>query len=210
MKVYIGPSPRWVGPRQIAEKIMFWYKKPEDPFSDKSDMVYTLASFLAKTPLNTFCVWLYNKQKRKVKIRVDNYDVWNADNTLALLILPVLKKFREESHSTAHVSDEDVPEELRSVEDFSEEKWRYVLDEMIWAFEQLNKDWMEQYYVTVDGSVCNDVESSEAIFKHEERMNNGFILFGKYFRSLWTQRGTYFCLFVYEFCSFNNLLDCVY
>ena len=30
MKVYIGPYTNWVGPYQIAEKILFWMDRYED------------------------------------------------------------------------------------------------------------------------------------------------------------------------------------
>jgi hypothetical protein len=49
--------------------------------------------------LQTFYNATINKiirnRKRKIKVRIDDYDAWNADNTLAHIILPLLKVVRE-------------------------------------------------------------------------------------------------------------------
>jgi hypothetical protein len=84
------------------------------------------------------------------------------DTTLAPIILPMLKQLREDKHGSGVVDLEDVPEHLRcnTTEDYDEQKcfdfyhehevkegdrdiharWDWVLDEMIWAFEQICDD----------------------------------------------------------------------
>ncbi|MCP4437530.1 MAG: hypothetical protein GY810_01070 [Aureispira sp.] len=87
---------------------------------------------------------------REVEVRIDEYDVWSLDHTLALIILPGLKMLREQSHSVPLVSSKDVPKELRrSKEDKKKcetdgtidknynKRWDFVLGEMIFAFEQI-------------------------------------------------------------------------
>ncbi len=73
MKINIGPYPRWFGPYQIAEKILFW--------KDKDDgAVFALGEWLDKhTPITEISAYFFNK--RKVEIRIDPYDTWSMDDT---------------------------------------------------------------------------------------------------------------------------------
>ena len=98
-------------------------------------------------------------------IHIDDYDTWSMDATLAKIILPMLKKLKEVKHGSPLVDDEDLPEELRTSDenhhqrefDFDdnvqqlrwdqyEVRWNWVMDEMIWAFEQKNTEWEDQFY----------------------------------------------------------------
>ena len=159
--------------------------------------------------------WGYNKSinlildKRngqKIKVRIDNYDTWSMDHTLAHIILPMLVQLKETKHGSPWVDDEDVPKKLRStsappkedeydIDDNHHARWDWVLDEMIWAFEQKARDnWEGDYYEYEDDPtkteglglglklVWEDPEGRKA---HQERMTNGFKLFGKYFENLW-------------------------
>lgn len=138
--------------------------------------------------------------ERLINIQIDKYDTWNMDDTLAMIILPMLKQLKETTHGSHVVDNEDLPEELRFTGtdtslspqlsfDFEdgytdlywntyELRWNWVLDEMIWAFEQKNTYWEEQFFV-------NDKLDGEGYQKHHERMQNGFRLFGKYYEGLW-------------------------
>ena len=204
MKIYMGPFKNWVGPFQIAD----WFK----PVIGEAK-AYELGEWLSKTWLHNFCEWIESKRKRKINIRIDNYDVWGADHTLALIIHPVLIKLKEQKHGYPLVDDEDVPENIRStsasplseedknfgsLDEFAESRWDWVLDEMIWAFEQhTNEDWEEQYCTgKVDFKITDDGEfvqgpdhtfemDHESIKKHRDKMANGRRLFAKYYYSLW-------------------------
>jgi hypothetical protein len=158
MKVYIGPYKRWFGPYQFAD--LFRYLG----FSD--DTRHKIGSWIPAGPFE----WFHSKKKRKVKIHIDNYDVWNADHTLAMIIHPVLVRLKEVKHGSPHVDDEDVPEELRGPDVHI--KWDYVIDEMIFAFEKLadeNHSW-------------EDAKDYKEVY---ERIENGLRLFGKYYWGLW-------------------------
>lgn len=164
--------------------------------------------------LNATVNKIKDRQKRKMNIRVDYYDVWGADHTLAKIIHPVLVKLQEVKHGSPHVDDEDVPEHLRSTaappkenewetDDNLHLRWEWVLAEMIWAFEALGNDEFEdQFYsgksdwdfVKIEGSTYYTMEHGpKHTFKVDEeamkaayaRIANGTRLFGKYFRSLW-------------------------
>jgi hypothetical protein len=67
------------------------------------------------------------------------------------------------------------------------------MDEMIWAFEQKCRDhWEDDYYGDYiedqkNGPIAGSFEwiDHEGRQKHQERMSNGFRLFGTYFENLW-------------------------
>jgi hypothetical protein len=219
MKIDIGPYTNYIGPYQIAEKILFWKDKNKinktDPFENHPDAtaIYKLGDILDSIPgFTTLCTWIDSKKKRRVKIHIDDYDVWAADNTLAMIIHPVLVKLKEQKHGSPDVDDEDVPEHLRStaatplteeekntghIDDLWVRRWDWVLDEMIWAFgEHANPEWDMQFcsgvsdLKVIDGNLVNgpndtfkiDMNTKEL---HIKRMENGRRLFAKYYFALW-------------------------
>jgi hypothetical protein len=112
------------------------------------------------------------------------------DYTLAKIILPMLKQLKATQHGSPNVDNEDVPINLRTSEedvlkyktlgetdaDFFK-RWDWVLDEMIYAFDcKVNK---EEVYVRFD------IKDRKGMEKEQERISNGFRLFGKYYESLW-------------------------
>ena len=151
--------------------------------------------------------WLwYDRRTQKVKVRIDRWDTWSMDHTLAPIILPMLKQLKETKHGAPWVAVADVPKELRptkkevleyskdgSTDDKFFKRWDWILDEMIWAFEQKNRDhWQDDYY----GPYIESEDKRELFGrfewiddegrqKHQERMTNGFKLFGKYYENLW-------------------------
>ena len=150
--------------------------------------------------------WLYDwfgyTPDRKEKIRIDRYDTWSMDSTLSLIILPMLKQLRDSKHGAPYVEPDDVPKDLipkeqdkYGTDDTHFARWDWVLDEMIWAFEQKTRDnWESDYYGpyidSEDGKPFSghfewkDDKGREA---HQKRMSKGFELFGKYYEGLWDQ-----------------------
>ena len=208
MKVKIGPYNNWIGPYQIAEKILFWKDKYNDDAVDK------LGRFLSSiSSLESFCRWVESKRERTVKINIDPYDTWNMNSTLSLIIVPMLKQLKANKHGTPFTDDEDVPEHLRStnappkenewdIDALHEARWDWIMDEMIWAFEQDTNEWEEKYYSgevdfqfekiegqpfsrLVDGPNHTFKIDREGIEKHHERIKNGRRLFAKYYDGLW-------------------------
>lgn len=131
--------------------------------------------------------------EREVDVVVHPYDTWNMDHTVALIALPLLKQLKETKHGVPYVDYEDMPEHLQYIsrqydpratsdlfngwDDFNHEfdhqvkVWNWMMDEMIWAMEQMTDD-----------DVDLDVMYSKP---YNDRMDNGLRLFGKYFRALW-------------------------
>jgi hypothetical protein len=231
MKVHIGPYVNWVGPYQIADKLFFWVDKyPDDELENRWD--YKLhdkfGTWLASTWVADFCQWIHDFKKRTVKVKIDYYDVWSMDSTLTPIILPMLKKLKEVKHGSGYIDLEDVPEAMRltNTEDYDSQstfefyndpaltrqnikcdvhtRYEWALDEMIWAFEQLNdENWEDQYWKTkpeidFDEYLEDEGKTSkplrwkvegeadwEGMQKHRDRIQNGLRLFGKYFQTLW-------------------------
>lgn len=190
MKVYIGPYRRWIGPYQIADALMFWSKD--------GDRKHKFGHWLATTKdnedtwLTKVCNWIHEKKKRKVKVRIDHYDTWNADYTLALIIVPLLKQMKKQG--TPATDREDAPADAKYDDNldadpwdccYVDERWEYILGEMIWAFEtKLDEDWDLKIYQKY-GEEWTEEAMNERKSAYD-RMQNGFRLFGKYYNNLWT------------------------
>lgn len=163
MRVKIGNYLTWYGPFQIAEILCFWAKDVKDEYGieSKPDWVHDFGKTLADTWLGDFCQWVHDKRKRTEKIHIDRWDTWNMENTLSMIIIPMLKQLKETNHGAPHTDDEDVPEELRSTnadprtqeeidchhaDSLYFKRWNWIMDEMIWAHEQNIIDWDSQYH----------------------------------------------------------------
>ena len=162
-----------------------------------------------------------NRKNRAETVVIDDYDVWNLDHSLALIIVPALKILKEKKQGAPFVNNEDVPEELRALgeelhtysktgetDEHYFDRWDYVMDEMIFAFESKLEDWEEQFtsgendvkFVEIPDKKDEegeplwtwefgpnhtreyDVEGRE---KYQDRITKGFKLFGKYYNGLW-------------------------
>lgn len=188
MKYFIGPYVNWIGPYQIAEKILFWKDKY------KEDSVHNFGKWLATKSkgedsiLMKICQWIHSKQKRKVQIKIHNYDTWSVDDTLSPIIFAVLSEFVKEVPSTAMVDKADVPESLHCTYGeynesdggmsaaFSHEAWLYVLNEMLYAFDP---EWDNKY------GFCSDSYTYTSYIEHAKRRQRGYELFGKYLSRIW-------------------------
>ena len=225
MKIYKSNyRNHWVSPYVILEKVFFWREIDYD-----EPIIEKLSNFL-----NPFSIaWLKFLDfvhPRINYVKIDKYDTWSMDHTLADIILPMLKQMKATKHGSPTVDDDDMPDHLRGTTtedwdaqhtfDFYREhqiqegerdihaRWEWVLDEMIFAFEHYVDDTWEEAFRSGehdmihvpcewyedgrpklysiekgpnDTYVC-DYEGMNKVYK---RMENGFRLFGKYYRGLW-------------------------
>jgi hypothetical protein len=163
MKVYISNyRNHWISPYTILEKVFFWREIDYD-----EPIIRKLSNILE--PLSTAWMKFLDFVHPRINyIKIDRWDVWNMDSTLAPIILPMLKKLRETKHGSGFVELEDVPEHLRytTTEDYDSQstfdfynehetkegevdihaRWNWVLDEMIFAFEHIVDDSWEEAY----------------------------------------------------------------
>lgn len=166
------------------------------------------------TWLYKFLSWIHSKKERTIKVHIDRWDTWSMDHTLALIVLPMLKQLKETKHGAPYVDLKDVPKELHGkkltkkqkdngeLDDKHFERWDWVLDEMIFAFDsKVDDDWEEQFETgeydlqwkkledgnsqMVHGPNHTAKTDWESRKKYEERISNGFRLFGKYYEALW-------------------------
>jgi len=221
MKAVIGPyRNRISGPLKLQD---WYFAKRFGKFNyDYSEADYTWYDRVVEKITNAMMDVLnktinkyLDKNERKIKIHIDDYDVWGADHTIALVVHPLLIRLKQKKHGSPHVDDEDVPEHLRStttppkkdewdIDGNHHARWDWVMDEMIWAFEQCAKDdkGEEQFYSgEVDWKFTKE-EDSELYSMghgpnhtfdvdrvgqkaHYDRIGNGLRLFAKYYFGLW-------------------------
>lgn len=195
MKVYIGPYTTWIGPYQIADKIFFWVNKngiyaDDPPIFNRWDykLHEKFGDWLAEIQwLNNLCNWIESKKERKINVRIDNYDTWSMDHTLALIIHPMLIQLRDTNHGYFTSDPEDAPHIGKGDEvDFGHndslafDRYKWIMSELIWTFDQLKSD--NDYELFYNKETGWDREATKA---HNERIKNGLRLFGKYYRALW-------------------------
>lgn len=204
MKVYIGPYNKFWTLYELLQLL---------PILERDrDAIY---DFLENSRIHKFLNWFNSFRNRTEYIRIDRYDTWNLDHSLGLIILPALKQLKDQKQGYPLVKDEDVPEELRSTnaspkenewdwDDNAEKRWDWVIDQMIWSFQQLMDDnWEEQFHSGTMDHVWEKCENSnlselkhgpnhthkfdaEGYKAYSARIDNGLKLFGLYYRCLWT------------------------
>ena len=209
MKIFLGNYNDYIGPYQLAQKLLFWKDKNSSQVNDLGHFLkhgyvlseeekreedeknfsffFTFIDFLENenkkpsTKLNDFCEWVYSKLKRIEFVHIDKYDTWNMDHSLAKIIHPMLLKLKETKQGSPNVDLEDVPEYLRpsdsqynyyeegKLDVYFHDRWDYVIDTMIYAFNAISKqlDEGDDYY-------------------EPETIKEGLRLFGKYYQDLWT------------------------
>ena len=151
MKVYKSNYRyHWISPYTVLEKVFFWREIDYDePLIEKWSNRLLPFSKAYQAVMD----FIYPKIDY---VKIDRYDTWSMDHTLADIILPMLKQLNAEKHGAPHVDDEDVPMELQSwtspakdeydVDGNHFKRWDYVLNEMIFAFEcKVDDSWEEKF-----------------------------------------------------------------
>ena len=201
MKIYISNyRNHWISPFSILEKF-FWFRKDYDAHENRPPKW-----------LQTICEWnvkFLDKINPRIEfVKIDKYDVWNMDQTMAMILFPMFKQLKETKNGAPIIQDEDVPDYLKSmnaprvkdewdIDDNYFLRWDYVLNEIIWALEQYTYDWKDRYKSGVsdlifaspsieEGLYHNRKCDEEGVEKHQKRMRNGFRLMGVYWQGFWT------------------------
>lgn len=231
MKVYIGgyPDNRWIceiHSNYMNKKYGYDWKENSTKFEKFLDKLEVAIQWVYDHSINH----LVKFHKRKIQVRIDREDTWSMDHTLAYIILPMLEQLKATKHGSPYVDQEDLPEHLRLTEReekvFNEGYWNkelnatdeeleaasnkfhsqfdWVLDQMIWSFEQevdedgdykhyydpyepgeLVEDQNEYSYISKEHKLKMGKFNSEKHKVFNERKQRGFTLFGKYYQSLW-------------------------
>ena len=174
MKVYINNyKDHWISPYTILDYMFFWTdwsKCSRDKsvqaalddlegtkkYIEHPEWVEKWSDRLV--PISRAIQWVWDKIDRKIDyVKIDRWDTWSMDNTLAHIVLPMLKQLKATKHGSPFVDDEDVPDELKSTSAPPKEneydtdanhfkRWDYVLNEMIFAFEhKVDDSWEDAY-----------------------------------------------------------------
>jgi hypothetical protein len=203
MKVILGKYPNWFGPYQLADKLIWWQNNgdPDCKWAQRADK---LGEYISETWLGKLLNWANSKNTRQEYVKIDKWDTHSMDHTLALIILPLLKQLKATKHGAPKVDDFDCPQHLWStnakpVEEYELDenwfkRWDYVLQEMIWAFEQHtdpNEDQKFYDHSNVDPKLPFQEQLQQIHCDHDKmnhhyhRKQQAFKLFGKYFQNLW-------------------------
>jgi len=224
MKVYLsGYRSHWISPYTVMEYIFFWTDwskcgRNKGVIADKDYVDHPMWVEKSTKYIKPICEVIQSVLdfiRPPIKyVKIDRYDTWSMDHTLAYIILPMLKQLKEETHGSPWIDDEDVPAELRSgkknrkfksnpdvqaldIEDDAliHKRWAWVLDEMIWAFEQKVIDDPEDQFFDYSGTNSKKMPWDseyvgpkvdwDGLNAHNERKRNAFRLFGKYYENLW-------------------------
>jgi len=173
----------WISPYIILEKVFFWREIDYDePLIEKwADRLLPFSK--AYQAVMDFI------HPKISYVKIDRYDTWSMDNTLADIILPMLKQLNAEKHGAPNVADEDVPMELQSwtspakdeydVDGRHFARWEWVMNEMIFAFEsKVNDEWQEKFYSGVSDmkSVPSkwDENGKPTLYSFEEGPNHTY------------------------------------
>jgi len=190
MKVWISNyRHHWYSPYTWFDYLFFWtdWSKcsrsrgiiPDDRWVDRPQWVDRWAERLE--PISRGIMRVLDVIHPRIQyVRIDPWDTWSMDHTLAMIVVPMLRQLRAVNHGAPLVDDEDVPEHLRSTAAPPREnewdtdanhflRWDWVMDEMIFAFE----------------TKLNDNYIIESTPEDRQRVSNGFRLFGKYYQGLW-------------------------
>ncbi len=175
MKVYIGEYKNSFGTWQLTKILFGWVIKNEETL-DKIHEFFDSLPWLVKT-----LEYIDNLRgieasgSQDVFVKIDHWDTWSLDVTLAHVISPALHSFRDGMVGYKVLDKEDLPDEFKdeTIDGNLEKGWQWALDEMIFSFDFIKSDkrW--------------DLGNPE----HDEtwdRVNNGLRLFGKYYNALWT------------------------
>lgn len=131
--------------------------------------------------------------ERKISVKLHKWDSWNADNTIALIAHPLLVQLKETKHGSPHVDIEDVPDDFKHKD--IHQRWNWVLDEIIFAMQEIakNDNGDSQFYDHSEVDESADLMTQVKQIKvdrvgleaYHKRIQNGCVLFGKYFQALW-------------------------
>jgi len=190
MRIYISNyRNHWISPYTIMERVFFWCDWAREDSPSYPEWVERWTDRIEFISIGI--KWVLDRVHPKIQyVRIDRYDTWSMDATLAIIILPMLKQLRADKHGSPLSDPEDCPEELYPSEEAGpnngytdstiHERWGWILDEIIWTFEQLHpdSDWEDKFH-TDKGF---DREGYQEV---DERIANGLRLFAKYYRGMW-------------------------
>jgi len=171
MKIYLSNyRDHWISPYTMLDYAFFWtdWSKcnrdnslasaldRDRKYIDRPEWVERWSDRLV--PVSKAIQWAWDLVHPKIEyVKIDRWDTWSMDHTLAHIVLPMLKQLKATKHGAPFVDDEDVPEHLRSTAAPAKEnewdtdanhfaRWDWAMNEMIFAFEcKVDDSWQDAF-----------------------------------------------------------------
>ena len=171
MKIYLSNyRDHWISPYTMLDYAFFWtdWSKcnrdnslasaldRDRKYIDRPEWVEKWSDRLV--PVSKAIQWAWDLVHPKIEyVKIDRWDTWSMDHTLAHIVLPMLRQLKATKHGSPFVDDEDVPEHLRSTAAPAKEnewdtdanhflRWDWAMDEMIFAFEcKVDDSWQDAF-----------------------------------------------------------------
>ena len=152
------------------------------------------------------------RRNRKISVKIHEYDCWGLATTLAMVIHPALVEFQKQEKngcSPIFMGAPDLNEHDHSDKaiKIGQEKFKEILDKMIWSFNQLSLDeeFDESPRCPSPIRVDPDVKQANGCIRmgdryyqdgalekwrkeikaYDDRIQEGIDLFAKYYQYLW-------------------------
>jgi hypothetical protein len=202
MHVKIGPYLTWWGPYQIADLVFGNPPKyiDEDQRTWRHRWSERFGDWLSETWVAQACSWVDRKRKRNIYVSIDDYDVWSMDETLRLIIAPMLVKLKAQKHGSGNIDDKDVPEHLQStavpkpanewdIDDNFHARYAWLLDELIWVFSTDHEEALNGFVEFTESKTEPGLKrlklDDAGLREYNARVSKAYRLFGKYYQTLW-------------------------
>jgi hypothetical protein len=211
MKVVIGPYRSWIGPYQLADLLLHLGVS-----GDRCRSIGEwLASSWVNTVCEWIHSKKHRKIKVQID-KYDTWSMDSTLAIIILPMLKQLKETKHGSPGSMPAFQQtsndaqfclDFYEEGDELAwDTGRQQWEAILDEMIWTFEQLQPgyDWEDQYWITHPEMDLDEYPEDEGktsvpvrwkvegdcdwdgMKAHAARIDAGLVLFGQYYRNLWS------------------------
>lgn len=142
------------------------------------------------------------QKPRKICIKIDKWDSWSAEETLAMIIAPLLRQLKETTHAYPPIlEDTDCTSTDENHSCPGAIKWTEILDKIIWSMEEIangEPNAPEMPTPTIDIETSEWTSTRQTQYNPEEmakyhqdmseylsRVQKGCDLLGQFFRDLW-------------------------
>lgn len=124
-------------------------------------------------------------KKRKIKIKIHNYDTYDLRSTLAIVIAASLKKFKKNKCGIPmfcfpQLEDYSPTEQEETI---AKNNWDAILDSMIFAFDELAQEKEENKIYDMN---LSPEQTKKELDELREKVQEGLDLFAKHYKSLWS------------------------
>ena len=214
MKVRIRKYPTWFGPHQLIDAIFFWAKDEDWVYNVGKWYSDTWLGNLHYKLADRYMQWKESRRVKVELDPWDTWSMDHTLAEIVLPMLIQLKQTKHGAPNVDQEDvPENLRAGKLEIEQYNKDgttdalffkRWDWVVDEMIFAFNSKLEDWEDQFHSGEHDILWEPVEhNGEKMFEmqkgpndthewdhegqqsYQDRINNGFRLFGKYYNALW-------------------------